>query len=64
MRAFDAWILPKGLDQPTVFGYRLAACEVQNAEGADALCLWVRSGGCDQTGAATEAQRVLNARGQ
>jgi hypothetical protein len=64
MRAFDAWILPKGFDQPTVFGYRLAACEVQNAEGVDALCLWVRSGGCDQTGAATEAQRVLNARGQ
>ena len=63
-RAFDAWILPMGFDQPTAFGYRMVACEVQNAAGVDALCLWVRSGGCDQDGVATEAQRVLNARGQ
>ena len=63
-RAFDAWILPRGFDQPAGFGYRLAACEVQNAAGVDALCLWVRGGGCDQGGTATEAQQVLNARGQ
>lgn len=63
-RAFDAWILPKGFDQPDGFGYRLVECAVQNAAGVDALCLWVRGGDCDQGAAVTEAQRVINARGQ
>jgi hypothetical protein len=64
VRAFDAWILPGGYNQPAAFGYRLVQCEVQGAAGVDELCLWVRTGGCDQRGASTEAQQVLETTGQ
>jgi len=64
VQAFDAWILPRGSDQPAALGYRLVQCDVQGAAGVDELCLWVRRGGCDQGGATTEAQRVLESTGQ
>jgi hypothetical protein len=63
-QAFDAWILPQGVLDPRPAGYRLVQCDVQGAGGAEALCLWIRSGGCDTTGATNEAQRVLDATGQ
>jgi hypothetical protein len=62
--AFDAWILPQGVLDPRSAGYRLVQCDVQSAAGAEALCLWIRSGGCDATGATNEAQHVLDATGQ
>jgi hypothetical protein len=64
VQAFDAWILPRGSNQPAALGYRLVQCEVQGAAGLDELCLWVREGGCDQRGASTEAQQVLETTGQ
>ncbi len=63
-QAFDAWILPQGVLDPRPAGYRLVQCDVQGAAGVEALCLWIRSGGCDATGATNEAQRVLDATGQ
>ncbi len=63
-QAFDAWILPRGVLDPRPAGYRLVQCDVQGAAGIEALCLWVRSGGCDATGATNEAQHVLVATGQ
>ena len=63
-QAFDAWILPQGVLDPRPAGYRLLQCDVQGTAGAEALCLWVRQGGCDATGATNEAQQVLDATGQ
>jgi len=63
-QAFDAWILPQGVPDPRPAGYRLVQCAVQGAAGAEALCLWIRSGGCNPTGATNEAQHVLEATGQ
>jgi hypothetical protein len=63
-RAFDAWILPQGVLDPRAAGYRLRQCEVQGVAGAAALCLWIRQGACDATGATNAAQRVLEATGQ
>jgi len=63
-QAFDAWILPRGVLDPRPAGYRLVQCEVQGTAGAEALCLWLRSGGCDATGATNEAQHVLDMTGQ
>jgi hypothetical protein len=63
-QAFDAWILPQGMLDPRPAGYRRVQCDVQGTAGAAALCLWMRSGGCDATGATNEAQRVLDATGQ
>jgi GPI mannosyltransferase 3 len=63
-QAFDAWILPEGVLDPRPAGYRLLQCQVQGAGGAEALCLWLRSGECDATGATNTAQQVLNATGQ
>jgi hypothetical protein len=63
-QAFDAWILPQGVFDPRAAGYRVVQCDVQGAAGAEALCLWIRSGGCDATGATNEAQHVLDATGQ
>lgn len=63
-QAFDAWILPQGVLDPRPAGYRLLQCDVQGVAGADALCLWIRQGGCDATGATNEAQQVLDATGQ
>lgn len=62
--AFDAWILPRGSNQPATFDYRRIQCVAQHAGGVDELCLWVRAGNCDQRSASTEAQSVLNATGQ
>lgn len=64
VQAFDAWILPRGINEPAALEFRLVQCDVQDAAGVDELCLWVRSGGCDQRGASTEAQQVLEATGQ
>jgi len=64
VQAFDAWILPRGFNQPAALGYRLVQCDVQGAAGVEELCLWVRRGGCDQSSATTEAQRVLESTGQ
>jgi len=63
-QAFDAWILPQGVLDPRLARYRLVQCDVQGAAGAEALCLWIRSGGCDATGATNEAQHVLDTTGQ
>lgn len=63
-QAFDAWILPQGVPDPRPAGYRLLQCDVQGTAGAEALCLWIRKGGCDATGATNEAQQVLEATGQ
>jgi len=63
-QAFDAWILPQYVLDPRPAGYRLVQCDVQGAGGAEALCLWIRSGGCDATGATNEAQHVLDVTGQ
>ena len=63
-QAFDAWILPQGVLDPRPAGYRLVQCDVQGAAGVEALCLWIRNGGCNATGATNEAQHVLDATGQ
>jgi hypothetical protein len=63
-QAFDAWILPQGVLDPRPAGYRLVQCDVQGVAGVEALCLWIRSGDCDATGATNEAQHVLDATGQ
>jgi hypothetical protein len=44
--------------------HRLVQCDVQGAGGAEALCLWIRSGSYDATGATNEAQHVLDATDQ
>jgi GPI mannosyltransferase 3 len=61
---FDAWILPQGVLDPRPAGYRLLQCNVQGAAGVEALCLWIRKGSCDATGATNEAQHVLDVTGQ
>jgi hypothetical protein len=64
IRAFDAWILPDGSSEPAAAGYRLVQCSIQDAGGAARLCLWARAGGCAQSTAMTEAQRLLEITGQ
>jgi hypothetical protein len=65
--AFDAWIAPAGwlesIPLASRAGFERQQCRHQFAHGFDELCYWRRrSGGCAPQ-PATEAQRVLEARG-
>ncbi len=62
--AFDAWILPQGVLDPRSGGLSARAVRRAGCGRCRTLCLWVRGGGCDATGATNEAQHVLNASGQ
>jgi len=65
--AFDVWIAPAGWLERTpvaaAVGFEPRECRVQRAQGFERLCYWSRHrGGCRRQ-PATEAQRVLEARG-
>jgi hypothetical protein len=65
--AFDAWIAPAGwlerMPLAARAGFERQQCRPQLAQGFEELCYWNRRNGACVRESATEAQRVLEARG-
>ena len=65
--AFDAWIAPAGwlerMPLAARAGFERQQCRRQLAQGFEELCYWNRRNGACVRQSATEAQRVLEARG-